>query len=77
MNKQKLNKLYAMTEQLRDEYCKKFALQDREGTCCYDDGSNKVEFCPFSIGWICTADDFIDSLDTIVSSLNKGEIEHG
>lgn len=73
MNKQKLNELYTITEQLRGEYCEKFALQDKEGTCYYDNGSNKVEFCPFSIGWICTADDFIDSLDMIVSPLNKEE----
>lgn len=76
MNKQKLNELYTMTKQLRDEYCEKFT-EDREGICCYDDGSNKVEFCPFSASWICIADDFMDSLDMIVSSLNKGEIEHG
>lgn len=72
MNKQELNKFHVMTEQLRDECCKKFD-KDREGICCYDDGSNKVEFCPFSVSWICIADDFMDSLDMIANSLNKEE----
>ena len=72
MNKQKLNELYVMVEQLRDECCKKFD-KDREGICCYDDGSNKVEFCPFSGSWICIADGFMDSLHMIANSLNKEE----
>ena len=33
MDKQKLNELYALTKQLRDECCEKFA-EDREGICC-------------------------------------------
>ena len=72
MDKQKLNELYALTKQLRDECCEKFA-EDREGICCYDDGSNKVEFCLFSVSWICIAEDFMGSLDMIANSLNKEE----
>lgn len=71
MNKQKLNKLYTLTKQLRDECCEKFD-EDREGICCYDDGSNKV-VCPFSVSWVCIADDFMYSLDMIANSLNKEE----
>jgi hypothetical protein len=71
MNKQRLNKLYELTEQLRNEYCEKFVLQNDNGSCYYSDESNKVDFCPFSVDWSCTADDFMDSLYMIISLRNK------
>lgn len=73
MNKQRLNKLYELAEQLRDEYCEKFVLQDDNGSCYYSDESNKIDFCPFSVGWECMADDFLDSLYMIVNLLNEEE----
>ena len=73
MNRQRLNKLYELAEQLRNEYCEKFVSQDDNGSCYYNDESNKVDFCPFSVGFECIADDFLDSLYMIVSLLNKEE----
>lgn len=75
MNKQRVIKLHAMTEQLRNEYCEKFLLQDDNGSCYYSDESNKVDFCPFSVGYECIADDFLDSLYMIVNLLNEEERE--
>ena len=73
MNKQRLNKLYELAEKLRNEYCEKFVSQDDNGSCYYNDESNKVDFCPFSVGYECIADDFLDSLYMIVSLLNEEE----
>lgn len=67
MNKQKLNKLYELAEQLKHECCEKYTLQDWQGACCYDSGEDKVEFCPFDMGWVCAADNFIDVLDIIIN----------
>lgn len=72
MNKQKLNKLYELAEQLKHECCDKYTLQDGQGSCCYDSGKDKIEFCPLDMGWVCAADNFIDVLDIILNR-DKGD----
>lgn len=72
-NKQKLNELYKLAELLRNEYCEKFALQNNNGSCYCNDESNKVDFCPFSLGWECIVNDFLDLLYMIINLLNEEE----
>ena len=47
MNKRRLNKLYDLVEKIRHECCEKHVLEVWNGTCCYDSGDEKIEFCPF------------------------------
>lgn len=70
MNKQRLNKLYELAEQLKHECCDKYTLLGCIGSCCYDSGKDKVEYCPFDMGGACATENFIDSLDIII---NRGE----
>lgn len=67
MNKQRLNKLYELAEQLKHECCDKYTLLGCMGSCCYDSGEDKVEYCPFDMGGACAAENFIDSLDIIIN----------
>lgn len=67
MDKRKLNKLYDLVEEIRRECCEKYVLQGAYGTCCYDSGNDKIEFCPFDKDSRCAADNFIEALDIITS----------
>ena len=67
MNKRRLNKLYDLVEEIRHECCEKYVLEVWNGTCCYDSGDEKIEFCPFNKDGTCTADNFKDALDIIAN----------
>ena len=71
MNRQRLNKMYELAEQLKHECCDKYRLQGGQGECCYDSGKDKVEFCPLDMGYACVADDCIDALDVIINRDKK------
>jgi hypothetical protein len=73
MNKQRLNKLYELAKQLKHECCDKYTLMDCMGSCCYDSGEDKVEYCPFDIGGACAAESFIVVLVGIIISLRNEE----
>lgn len=74
MNKQRLNKLYELAEQLKHECCDKYTLLGCMGSCCYDSGEDKVEYCPFDMGGACAAESFIDSLNIILDRDLKNEM---
>ena len=67
MNKRRLNKLYDLVEDVRHECCEKYVLEVWNGTCCYDSGDEKIEFCPFNKDGTCAADNFKDALDIIAN----------
>ena len=71
MNKQRLNKLHESAEQLKHECCDKYTLQGCMGSCCYDNGKDKTEYCPFDTGWACAANNFIDALNIILNENYK------